>query len=64
MSPTHPVDTLTMLPMRDSDLDEVLALELAVYPYPWSRLNFADSLNAGYDAWVARDETGDRKSVV
>lgn len=58
MSATHPAETLALAPMRDSDLDEVLALELSVYPYPWSRLNFSDSLNSGYDAWVARDERG------
>ena len=43
-------------PMQASDIDEVLALEQTVYPYPWSRGNFADSLASGYQAWVLRDQ--------
>ena len=43
-----------MLPMNSRDLDDVLAIEAAVYPFPWTRGNFADSLAAGYSAWVCR----------
>ena len=43
-----------MLPMHSRDLDDVLAIENAVYPFPWTRGNFADSLAAGYSAWVCR----------
>lgn len=45
---------LEMLPMNSGDLEEVLAIERAVYPFPWTRGNFADSLAAGYSAWVCR----------
>ncbi|WP_426175620.1 ribosomal protein S18-alanine N-acetyltransferase [Massilia sp. TWR1-2-2] len=48
-------DRFDYAPMTAADLDEVYALELTVYPHPWSRGNFADSLNAGYQAWVLRD---------
>jgi ribosomal-protein-alanine N-acetyltransferase len=48
-------DRFDYAPMTAADLDEVYALELTVYPHPWSRGNFADSLNAGYHAWVLRD---------
>jgi ribosomal-protein-alanine N-acetyltransferase len=41
-------------PMQESDLDEVVAVEQAVYPHPWTRANFADSLSQGYQAWVLR----------
>jgi len=41
-------------PMQESDLDEVVAVERAVYPHPWTRANFADSLSQGYQAWVLR----------
>lgn len=41
-------------PMQESDLDEVVAVEQEVYPHPWSRANFVDSLNQGYHAWVLR----------
>jgi len=34
--------------MATSDLDEVIAIERAVYTHPWTRGNFLDSLNAGY----------------
>ena len=43
-----------MLPMNAHDLDEVLAIEEAVFAFPWTRGNFADSLSAGYSAWVCR----------
>ncbi|HEX5801986.1 MAG TPA: ribosomal protein S18-alanine N-acetyltransferase [Azospira sp.] len=45
---------IEMLPMNASDLDEIVAIENVVYPFPWSRGNFADSLAAGYSAWVCR----------
>ena len=34
--------------MTAADLDEVLAIERAVYSHPWTRGNFTDSINAGY----------------
>lgn len=46
---------LEFLPMNAKDLDQVLAIEAVVYPFPWSRGNFADSLQAGYSCWVARE---------
>ena len=35
--------------MREADLDEVMAIENAIYTHPWTRGNFADSLRAGYE---------------
>lgn len=35
--------------MAESDLDEVSAIEFAVYSHPWTRGNFVDSLHAGYE---------------
>ena len=46
---------LEMRPMEDIDLDAVMAIETVVFPYPWSRGNFGDSLKAGYSAWVCHD---------
>jgi [ribosomal protein S18]-alanine N-acetyltransferase len=43
-----------MVPMRPSDLDEILAIEYRVYPFPWGRGNFTDSMNSGYSCWVCR----------
>jgi ribosomal-protein-alanine N-acetyltransferase len=42
----------TLLPMQAHHLDEVFALETALYPHPWSRNNFSDSLTVGYDMTV------------
>lgn len=39
-------------PMRDNDLDVILAIELEAYPYPWSRGIFGDCLRVGYSCWV------------
>ena len=44
--------------MQVSDLAEVLAIEQAAYPVPWSKGNFIDSLAAGYPALVLRDQKG------
>jgi ribosomal-protein-alanine N-acetyltransferase len=44
--------------MSVSDLTMVAAIEAEVYPFPWSRGNFADSLAAGYDAWVFESQQG------
>ena len=34
--------------MREDDLDTVIAIEQAVYPFPWTRGIFFDCLNIGY----------------
>ena len=49
---------LSYAPMTPGDVDEVWALEQSVFPYPWSRANFAESLSSGYDAWTVRDPLG------
>ncbi|MCF8186008.1 MAG: ribosomal protein S18-alanine N-acetyltransferase [Sulfuritalea sp.] len=38
--------------MQLNDLDAIMAIEPYIYPYPWTRGNFSDSLNSGYSAWV------------
>jgi ribosomal-protein-alanine acetyltransferase len=38
--------------MTVADLDRVMEIETSVYPFPWTRGNFSDSLKAGHDAWV------------
>lgn len=42
--------------MRREDLDEVMAIEGAIYSHPWTRGNFLDSLRAGYDCRTWRLE--------
>ncbi len=41
--------------MTEADLDAVVELERRCHPFPWTRGNFADSLAAGHDAWLARE---------
>lgn len=43
-------------PMRPEDLEAVAALEAHVQQFPWTRGNFADALEAGYGAWVLRED--------
>lgn len=50
--PPAGMQALRVAPMRHEDIDAVMAIERAVYPFPWSAGNFADSLDAGYDAWL------------
>ena len=49
---------LVLRPMLAADVDDVYALETSVFPYPWTRANFTDSLASGYDAWVVREAGG------
>ncbi len=39
--------------MRSADLVAVAELEKSLYAFPWSLGNFRDSVEAGYDCWVA-----------
>jgi len=40
-------------------LDGVVALEAEVYPFPWTRGNFVDSIAAGYVAWTLNGSGGE-----
>ena len=44
-----PEPLIELRPMSEADLPEVMAIEAAIYPFPWTRGNFRDSLAAGYD---------------
>ncbi len=46
-------DYAAMLP---SDIAAVVDAERRCHEFPWTAGNFADSLAAGYGAWVAREE--------
>ena len=49
----------TVQSMTTAQLDAVLAIEVAAYPFPWSRGNFIDSLVAGYPARVLYGTRGE-----
>lgn len=42
--------------MVDEDLEEVVAIEDAIYTHPWTRGNFTDSMHAGYDCRTWRHD--------
>ncbi|MDD3530492.1 MAG: ribosomal protein S18-alanine N-acetyltransferase [Gallionellaceae bacterium] len=42
----------TFRPMAAEDVDRILQIERAAYPYPWTRGNFMDCLDCGYSCWV------------
>ncbi len=41
--------------MQIEDLAEVMVIENDVYPHPWTRGNFLDSLQSDYEIWTVRD---------
>ena len=46
----------SLRPMREVDLDAVLAIEQRAYPFPWTRGIFRDCLLADYPAWVLQQD--------
>ncbi|HTL14986.1 MAG TPA: ribosomal protein S18-alanine N-acetyltransferase [Thermomonas sp.] len=48
----------SLRPMREADLDAVMAIEERAYPFPWSRGIFRDCLQAGYPMWLQEDASG------
>jgi ribosomal-protein-alanine N-acetyltransferase len=55
---TDEVSSLRFIPMQVSDLADVVTIENDVYPYPWTRGNFLDSLYSSYETWILRDAAG------
>ena len=55
----HAFRSESVRPMTLTSLDGVVALEEAVYPFPWTRGNFVDSLAAGYLAWTLNGPGGE-----
>ena len=41
-------DLLQLRPIMDSDLDQLMTIELRAYPYPWTRGIFSDCLRHNY----------------
>ena len=55
---TPALSSLRFAPMQVSDLPEVLTIENDVYPHPWTRGNFLDSMYSGYETWTLREPSG------
>ncbi len=43
-------------PMRMEDVEAILAIEKAIYPFPWTAGNFVDSLASRYSAWICLEQ--------
>ncbi len=44
---------LRFRPMALSDVNRVMLIEQAVYPYPWTTTIFNDCIRVGYHCWLA-----------
>lgn len=53
-----PARKLYFYRIQPADISDVLAIENDVYPFPWTRGNFLDSINSGYETWLLRDGAG------
>ena len=53
-----PAMPMALSRMQVDDLTEVMAIENDVYPHPWTRGNFLDSLQSDYEIWTVRDPAG------
>ena len=51
--------SLRLQAMSVADLAEVMAIEVAAYPFPWTQGNFVDSLQAAYLARLLRSDSGE-----
>lgn len=56
MSAVVQTPKLWVRPMVARDLDEVMRIELAMYPFPWTRRIFEDCLRVGYRCHVGEVE--------
>lgn len=48
--------TPTIRKMTPSDVDEVILIEREIFLFPWSPVNFLDSINAGYHCKVLEQD--------
>lgn len=46
---------LSLVPMQVEDIEQIMVIENSVYPHPWTRGNFLDSLYSKYETAVLRD---------
>ncbi len=56
-----PLPLMSIRHLNESDIDAVAAIEKDVYPFPWSRGNFRDSLFSGYvcsGLWIQNELVG------
>ncbi len=42
-------------PMGEEDLPAIVGVEQEIYEFPWTLVNFRDSLRSGYSCWLVRE---------
>ncbi|MGK0298904.1 MAG: ribosomal-protein-alanine N-acetyltransferase [Gammaproteobacteria bacterium] len=52
MSAVIKTELITIRPMTEEDLEEILLIENVVYDFPWNKTIFNDCLRVGYSCWV------------
>lgn len=52
------LETPSLRPMREADLDAVMDIELRAYPFPWTRGIFRDCLQSNYAMWLHERSDG------
>ena len=52
MSAVIKPELITIRPMTEEDLEEILIIENVVYDFPWNKTIFNDCLRVGYCCWV------------
>jgi ribosomal-protein-alanine N-acetyltransferase len=45
-------------PIKQADIDAVMAIELRAYPFPWTVGIFRDCLNVGHECWLMAGRGG------
>ena len=55
MSAVFRLNSNNIRTMTESDLDQIMEIELSIYPHPWSRGIFSDCMKVGYKCWVLED---------
>ncbi|HMB57974.1 MAG TPA: ribosomal protein S18-alanine N-acetyltransferase [Arenimonas sp.] len=51
-------DATQIRPMRQADIEAVVAIEQRAYPFPWTAGIFRDCLRIGHQCWVFEARTG------
>ena len=46
----------SLRPMTEDDVDQVMAIETAIYDFPWTRGIFQDCLSVGYCCWIYEEQ--------
>lgn len=49
---------LVLRTMQPADIDALMPIEVAAYPFPWTRGIFCDCLRVGYDGWIVESDSG------